>query len=156
MALQLAMAEIGLGEVGSNNAGPHVKKYTHGTEGIPWCAAFVSYCYEEAWAKQCGEQNWGSLSNEKRKNCPISRSHGAKRLWRKFSPVSVPQRGDVACWHRGAKNAATGHIGIVSLVGTDGVFFTVEGNRGGYPSKVSEFKHVLGEGNLIGFGRVKT
>ncbi len=156
-ALEIAMLQIGRGETEANNKGPWVREYRRDEKAEAWCAAFISWCYELAWARINGFEKWAELPKDLKKRCPLKRSHGAKRLYKSLTKVPdgyKPEIGDIACWHRGAKGAATGHVGLVSAVKDDGVFFCVEGNRGAFPSKVAEFKHVLGEGGLIGFARV--
>lgn len=138
-ALELAIAEIGNGEIGGNNRGPHVDRYreqgrTGGVGGDgAWCAAFVSYCYRRAAA-------------ELRCSLPFETSAGAKRLIKNlggckagsfidpvlFAPNLGPVGGSLICWHRGALGALDwrGHIGFV--VGYDGdtdTIVTVEGNK---------------------------
>ena len=144
-ALDVARREEGNGEKGGNNLGPDLIRYRRGGPGGAWCAAFVSYCIEE------GARAIGAPS-------PVQRSHGAKRLFERCLKAGVattlPMAGDIVCWHRGAKGAATGHIGIVSRGWDDGAFFTLEGNRGAFPSRVREYLHELGEPLLIGFARL--
>lgn len=142
--LKVATQNIGRGESTGNNSGPDLDAYRKGGAGGAWCAAFVSHCLEH-----------GAKAVEML--CPVKRSHGAKKLFANVLKVGMtverPRPGDVALWHRGAKNAATGHIGIVSMV--EGNWFSsVEGNRGAFPSKVREYGHELGEANLIGFARL--
>jgi hypothetical protein len=50
--LRIALGEMAAGarEIGGNNMGPWVKKYTGGHEGLEWqwCAAFATWCYQQA------------------------------------------------------------------------------------------------------------
>lgn len=142
--LGVALANIGRGETLGNNAGPDLDAYRKGGAGGAWCAAFVSHCLEHG-AKGVGMP------------CPVKRSHNAKRLFANALKVGMtverPRAGDLVLWHRGAKGAATGHIGIVSRV-EGNAFFSIEGNKGGYPSKVREYGHELGEALLLGFCRL--
>lgn len=147
--LGCAEREVGHGEHGANNVGPDLDRYRtdlHGRMGPggAWCSAFVSHCLEQA-AQRLSEP------------CPVQRSHNAKRLFLNACEVGTrvasPAEGDLVCWHRGAAGASTGHIGIVSRV--DGnAFWSVQGNKGSYPSKVREYLSELGEANLIGFVRL--
>jgi hypothetical protein len=143
--VQAAREELGRGESGANNAGPDVVRFRGGIDdGGAWCADFVSHCLERS-AARLGVDVTGL------------RSRGAKRLYRRLGKLgsfeTVPTVGDVACWHRGAQGAGTGHVGIVIAV--DGVsFVTIEGNRGGFPSLVREYQHELGEALLLGFARL--
>jgi hypothetical protein len=144
-ALEVAKLELGNGEEGANNLGPALVRYRRsGPEGA-WCAAFVSYCLEEG----CRLIGF---------SCPVRRSHNAKRLFERClkagAAVARPMAGDIVCWHRGAAGARTGHIGIVSKVQLDGGWFSIEGNRGRFPSKVREYLHETGEPLLLGFARL--
>lgn len=156
-ALAVARLELGNGEAGANNVGPHVDRYRTGLDGErgpggAWCAAFVSYCLE------IGSRKLG-------RPCPVVRSHRAKTLFARCVKVGrlvdVPLPGDIACFHRGAENAPTGHIAIVSrgLHQSTGVnvpaatYHTIDGNKGRYPAPVSEWPRLLGEGEL-GFVRL--
>lgn len=152
-ALKIAIEELGLGEEGGNNSGPHVAKYKLiEDDGDPdddgaWCAAFVSWCCEEA----CRRLDRG---------LPFKRSQGAKQLFKRIgmcgSFVTEPQPGDVVCWDRGKKGSWQGHIGFVEKV-EGGILHTVEGNVGAYPSKVRRFMHDLSrETRLEGFARLPT
>jgi hypothetical protein len=144
-ALEIAKSEIGHGEEGGNNRGPDVERYRAGKGGSgSWCAAFISWCLEQA-CKQLARE------------MPIARSHGAKQLWRRAAKagaaVKTPRPGDLVCWHRGPVGGWQGHIGIVSRV-DGGTFWAVEGNRGHFPAEVEEFEHSLGEKKLFGFARL--
>lgn len=146
-ALQIARRELGKGESGGNNRGPDVVRYRRGVDdGQPWCAALMIYCLEE------GAQTIGRV-------CPVKRSRNAKRLARNViaaggTLIDRPEAGCLVLWHRGAAGALTGHIGIVSRVGDGSDFWTIEGNRGGFPSLNREYQHEVGEPNLLGFYRL--
>lgn len=142
-ALQLALGELGNGEQGGNNQGPDLDRYRTGLDGRrgpggAWCAAFGCWYLEHAGFK-------------------FKRSHSAKGLYAACLragawKVERPAPGDGVLWHRGAAGAWTGHWGIVSSV-QGSTFWSVEGNRGGFPSKVREYQHELGEALLLGFCR---
>ena len=147
-ALAVAKSQIGLGEEGDNNRGPHVAKY-RGREDDPgdkgsWCAAFVSWCFRQASERTGTEMPFGS-------------SEGAKQLFKNAKQAGLstakPLPGDIVCWHRGDPKGWQGHIGIVAAVG-EGVFHTVEGNVGRYPARVRRFVHELDDDRLIGFVRI--
>jgi hypothetical protein len=144
-ALAVAMREIGKGESVANNIGPDLDRYRCGGPGGAWCAALMSYCLET------GAQEIGAP-------LPLTRSHRAKRLYDRAiaagSRAIEPMPGDLACWHRGVAGARTGHIGIVSRGLVDGLWHAIEGNRGGFPSRVREYPHELGEAMFIGFARL--
>ena len=147
-ALLIARGELGRGESGENNAGEDVFRYRR-MSGVdrpwngdgPWCAAFVSYCFNRA-----GE---GVL--------PFKPSWGAKQLWKRIGKagafVETPQPGDVVCWDRGVAGSWAGHVGIVSST-ESGAFHSIEGNRGRCPSKVRDYLHELGENRLLKFARI--
>ena len=150
-ALQIAVAEMnaGAGEVGGDNAGPHVMKYhavTGASSGDSWCASFVSYCFKTG--------NPGAM--------PFQPTAGARDLLGKFkkngwdfkaSIDNPPMPGDIIVWWRDSLDGWKGHIGIVSSY-ANGVVKTIEGNRGSFPSKVSSFQYTLGQiDKLLGFGR---
>lgn len=154
-ALEIAIAQIGRGEQGRNNAGQWVREYRRDDKEEAWCAAFVSWCYELAWAQLNGFEKWSAMPRAEQKACPLKRSSGAKRLCKPLKLVGVPEQGDIALWNRGVANSNLGHVGMVSKFRPEtGEFFTVEGNRGSFPSRVREFSHVMGEGGLIGIYRV--
>jgi len=149
-ALEIARREIGHGEEGGNNSGQWVAKYQrieddgNDDDDGAWCAAFVSYCFEEG-AKAIGVQ------------MPFARSGGAKKLFSNIaasgSKVEHPKAGDVVCWDRGDPGSWEGHIGIVESV-SDGILHTIEGNVGSYPAKVKRLSHDLSsETRLEGFAR---
>lgn len=143
-ALMLAQREKGNGESSGNNAGPDIRRYRGDSISAAWCAAFVSYCYEQAAAKLGVAM-------------PFKRSHGAKRLYRRIGKagefVKTPRPGDVVCWDRGKKGSWQGHIGFVVRVNGP-TFWTIEGNVGAFPSKVAEYRHELDEARLVGFARI--
>lgn len=144
-ALGFAEAEIGNGERGSNNAGLFVDRYHRATRGRgPWCASLVAYCFIHAAAASGVELPFSVSSNAKRQY---------KRAGKAGEFVTAPQPGDIVCWHRGVKGSRKGHTGILKEI-TGNIFWSVEGNRGSFPSDVDIFKHSLGEGSLIGFARV--
>jgi hypothetical protein len=150
--LEIAVAELGNGEVGGNNSGPHVARYK-GIEddGDPdndgaWCASFISWCISEA-------------AEELNVKLPLKTSHGAKRLYKNAVSggglvVARPQAGDLVCWDRGRPGSWQGHIGIVERVEGD-VMYTVEGNVGRYPSVVRRMMYDLSrQDRLVGFVRI--
>lgn len=150
-ALQVALREVGHGEHGGNNKGPDVSRYRGRLGGRgAWCAAFVVYCFEVA-------------SGAQGKPCPIKRTHGARKLYRRcvaagwrveFDDI---QPGDVVLWARGDEGSWMGHIGIVGDVMRDSYgdiksWRYVAGNEGKYPAVVR-----VSQGHsrrLIGFARV--
>lgn len=156
-ALAAALGEIaaGAGEVGGNNCGPFVVKYLKAvdpalqslSEGDPWCAAFVSWCFLTA---RGGD----------RAKMPFTASAAARTLLRQFTekgwarePASgyQPQAGDLVFWWRVSALGWQGHVGLVHH--TDhGMLYTIEGNKG---PRVQGYSYVLSRmEQLLGFGSV--
>lgn len=148
--LSIARGLIGEGEVGGNNSGEFVemllgKEYDGDDDDDgAWCAAFVSHCISKAAGG----------------NPPFEMSFGAKAIFKKAGRYGTksmePKVGDIVCWDRGKLNADgtkswQGHVGFVDRVDGD-IFWTIEGNKGRYPSKVRRFKYELSqESRLEGF-----
>lgn len=152
-ALAIAKAEMakGAGEEGSDNNGPFVKKYADvagASAGDSWCASFVSFCFSKANGK----------------DMPFKPSAGARDILRQFQKHgwrynadldNPPCAGDIIVWWREAIDSWKGHIGIVSGY-SDGIVYTIEGNRGSFPSKVRQYQYKLGKiDKLLGFGRAR-
>ena len=146
-ALAVAIGELkaGAGEVGGNNRGRFVKKYLHGlvSEGNPWCAGFVSFCFS---------QNAPGM--------PFAYTVGARDVLRQFKgkgwaqpPSSdyVPVPGDVVVWWRESLPSGKGHVGLVHQL-SNGFLYTIEGNKS---PNVQGFSYVLSRmDKLLGFGHV--
>jgi hypothetical protein len=151
LALSIAVEELGNGEEGGNNSGPHVEGYmgkkwdNDDDDDGAWCAHFVSWCFEQA-AKRL------------KVKLPFKRSGGAKALFRNIKrsghETKDPLPGDVVCWDRGKRGSWQGHIGFVEKA-ENGIVYTIEGNVGRYPSKVKRLTHDIDKDDrLIGFARV--
>jgi peptidoglycan hydrolase-like protein with peptidoglycan-binding domain len=142
-ALAIAAQDMaaGRGEIGSNNSGPDVASYLAPTGlGTPnnWCAAFVSHCFQQA----LGHNGvFGYLA-------------GAQAVYNRMNQLghaytaslsNPPQPGDIIVWRRvdPSNPAATGWYGHIGLVHSfaDGNLWTIEGNRGSFPSKVKSFRY---------------
>lgn len=149
-ALEIALLEIkhGAGEWGADNSGPSVEKYLSGRISAPanWCTAFVCWCFA-----QHAEPP------------PFRFTLGARGLRNTFrrrgwliepSPENPLQPGDLVFWWRDQPSSWKGHVALVHNV-TDGILYTVEGNKGGFPAPVRIFDYVLARMEcLLGFGRV--
>lgn len=127
---QIYTAEIGVLEKTNRNDGERIGQYLRYTglgEGYAWCAAFVSWCFNQA-GYASPRTAWSpSLFPSKR------------IIWRKGDRVPAaaagnasarravrPQRGDVfALWYAHLKRI--GHAGFVDEWG-DSMVITVEGN----------------------------
>lgn len=120
-ALALALAEIGTREEGGNNRGVRVEEYLDAVgrwPGVPWCAAFVSWCYETVCKKQLP---WTSAGVE------VIYREAKKRSWL----VDRPFRGDLVLFDMGGGYPPGDHCGFVEKVLALGPLFTlrtIEGN----------------------------
>lgn len=140
LAIALREVEAASGEEGADNCGADIRRFLDaaGPEGTSWAAAFVSYCFKEAIG---GEPVFGFetlahvIHAQMRK---LGHAYGA-------SMSNLPQPGDIIVWRRadpsrGSDAIWRGHAGIVHSF-ADGVLWTVEGNRGPFPSKVSIYRY---------------
>jgi hypothetical protein len=149
-ALKVALGEMAAGacEQGGNNTGPWVKKYLNDVVPAPnnWCAGFVSWCYAQH-----------------PEGVPFKYSVGARNVRDQFrakgwaydlASGTVPEPGDIIVWWRGQPSGWMGHIGLVHH-SANGIVYTIEGNKGEFPSHVRSFNYVLSRiEQLLGFGRV--
>lgn len=129
----IAESQIGKGEIGGNNKGIFVKRYTQGQE-VAWCAGFVS---------------WVRFHAGQRDNYFLS----ARSYWNTYrcQRVSSPRTGDIIIFRRGLHS---GHVGIVETV-QGSTITTIEGNVGAYPARVARFTYRLNHiKNLLGFIRL--
>lgn len=115
--LQVAVGEIGVVEQpDGSNRGARVDQYTTPDLGIPWCAAFASWCYARA---EHGSPFGRLLSAYKF-------SQWGSANGRIVAALDVPQPGDVFVILRGDLH---GHVGLVtSLTDDSSGVMTVEGN----------------------------
>lgn len=131
--VRIAESQIGKGEIGGNNRGLEVERYTKGKD-CAWCAAFVSWVLSRS-----GHNEHYFLS--------------ARSYWKAYANKKVerPQPGDLIIFKRGSFG---GHIGIVEKIQGQTVT-TIEGNVGRYPARVREFKYHLNHiPHLLGFVRI--
>jgi len=131
--VEVARSQIGKGEIGGDNRGPQVKKYTKGKE-VPWCAGFVSFVLAKG-------KGWDLYHLR------------ALSFWEdhRLNRVKFPKPGDVIVFKRGY---GKGHVGIVETV-DKGKITTIEGNVGPYPARVKRKTYQIGNiKNLIGFVRI--
>lgn len=130
--VQIAESQIGKGEIGGDNKGPEVRKYTRGKE-VAWCSGFVSWVRSRAGYE-------GTYILHARSYWTSSRIRTTK-----------PKPGDVIVFRRGGHG---GHVGIVEKVQGQTIT-TIEGNVGPYPAKVKRQTYTIGHiQNLLGFVRV--
>ena len=146
-ALEKAIGELkaGANEVGENNSGPYVRKYLNRIVDPPanWCAGFVSWCFAQH-----------------PEGIPFRYSLGARDVRTQFRDRgwllegTPPEPGDIIVWWRGQPDGWKGHIGLVHHF-SNGVVYTIEGNKGAFPARVWGFDYVYGRIEaLLGFGRV--
>lgn len=153
-ALEAAILELraGAGEHGGNNRGPFVRKYLQTvdpdlTEGKPWCAAFVSWCFLQACGGDRSKMPFKpttlarSILNQIRKK---GRGHMARSGYQ-------PQAGDIVCWWRVSPTSWEGHVGLVHHA-KDGILYTIEGNK---DPEVQGYTYGMnGMSKLLGYGSV--
>jgi len=148
---QVAADELDEGEVDGNNRGASIRKYFQAVDPslypAPWCAAFVSWCIAQAYARVY------------RSRPPFQLSTSAKKLFRAAcragARVETPEVGDLVCWHRGDPSSWKGHIGIVVAVTNRGSIYWVDGNGSGprgevqtRHARISDMPHLLGFARL--------
>jgi peptidoglycan hydrolase-like protein with peptidoglycan-binding domain len=110
-------------EVGGQNAGPWVRLYTDGREGVnwPWCAGFLSYVVGQA----CGDLK-ARPPVKSTLSCDLLATDGqAKGLFVPAGPAVKPEPGWIFLRKRAAGD--WDHAGLVAEVNPT-VFITVEGN----------------------------
>lgn len=115
---ELYDSQVGVREIGGANTGPHVDMYLESVDlgpGYAWCAAFVSWCFQNAGVK-APISGWVPSYALKQKRI----HHRGKFQIRK------PQQGDVfLIWYRKLNRPA--HMGFIDEWGKKWII-TVEGN----------------------------
>lgn len=151
-ALGAAIGELKAGacEQGGNNCGPFVRKYLAPaglTEGDPWCASFVSYCFLQGAGGDPSKMPFPYIGSA-RSMLAEFKDHG----WASTPGDGyAPQPGDIVVWWRVSLAGWLGHVGLVHSV-QDGMLYTIEGNRS---PVVQGFSYVLSRmDKLLGFGHV--
>ena len=127
--LSIAAAEVGYLEkksnsnldsatnnAGSNNYTKYWRDVKPSYQGQPWCAAFVTWCFEKAFGKSNATK---LLKHYPYVYCPTMASL--------FTLYSTPKRGDIVIFKRGGTYA---HTGIVESVSGNSIT-TIEGNTSG-------------------------
>lgn len=115
---ELYDSQVGVREEGGDNRGVHVEWYLESVKlgpGYPWCAAFVSWCYQNV-NVVAPHSGWVP-----------SYALKSKRIYErgKFQK-SIPQQGDVfMIWY--STKGRPAHIGFVDEWGDEWII-TVEGN----------------------------
>ena len=101
---------------GSNNYTKYWRDIKPSYQGQPWCAAFVSWCFMEAFGQEKAKKllkHWPYVY------CPT--------LGNLFTKNANPKIGDIVIFYR---NGTFTHTGIVTAVIGD-MFYTIEGNTSG-------------------------
>lgn len=98
---------------GKNNYTKYWTEIKNGYQGQPWCAAFVTWCFVQAFGK---EKTANLLGHYPFVYCPT--------LGQIFTNHTKPKVGDIVLFY---KNGEFVHTGIV-IYATGDVFSTIEGN----------------------------
>lgn len=120
-----------------------------GTNGVPWCAMFTSWCYSTAGLILC--DGYSLAGARKGKGCAWVPSIAwwlQERGWW-LPSTATPEPGDLVLydWDGGAAD----HIGIVERAVRPGVFTAIEGNVGGRVQRLRRSaEHVCGFGRIGG------
>ncbi|AMW27000.1 MULTISPECIES: CHAP domain-containing protein [Arthrospira] len=141
--LRVAVAEVGYTESPPNS---NQNKYGqwYGMNHVPWCAIFVSYCFDRAGL---------TLPIRTAKGFAYCQDgvHWFQRQGRWFSQ---PQVGDVVfyCW-RG--DGISDHVGIVETIHSDGSVTSIEGNTavGNESNGGAVMRRQRRPGVIMGYGR---
>lgn len=116
--LEAAVGEIGnIEQPDGSNRGPRIDLYTAPDLGIPWCAAFASWCFAKA---ESGSPFGRILSALKMRDWAVANG-------RVLGAGALPQAGDVFVILRGDLH---GHVGIVAGLTPEARIYTIEGNSG--------------------------
>ncbi len=93
-----------------------------------WCAAFVSWCANEAEIKKAIIPHYSSVSSFY--DYYVNNKHGT---WHSINSNYKPQPGDLIIWYNHENAANLSHIGIVEKY-KNGMVSTIEGNTGYDPT----------------------
>ena len=126
-ALEIALSQVGICEVGGANRGPEVDRYLASVRlgpGHPWCCAFVFWCVREAAIAEAG-----AAGGAYEPLLPITGS--CARMWRRVSTLYRTDQPAVGAIYIHLEDPAdpnsTGHCGIVTAF-TSRTLSGVEGN----------------------------
>jgi len=130
-AVEIALREVGVKEVGGNNRGPDVEKYLACVglgPGYAWCAAFVVWCFREA-----------TLRSADGLMMPLPRTAKVVRLWQRAArhwKSDRPSRGAIYIHLEDPDDPdSDGHCGIATSW-TDRTLSGVEGNTNAAGSRL--------------------
>lgn len=147
-ALEFALADVGVHEVGGNNQGAAIERYLAKVglaPGNPWCAAALYYWFDLAAART-------GLVN------PVPKTGSTLRLWALAEPYCRDSNPSVGAVYVVKHSETTGHVGIIEAVTPDGII-EVSGNtnREGSRDGDSVWRHsgpspeVIHGGELLGY-----
>jgi cell wall-associated NlpC family hydrolase len=123
----------------------------YGEDGVPWCAIFVSYCFEQGAGVVLGRGHRGATP---RGVASVIVLEDWLRDSRQWWEGGEPQRGDLALfnWDGGVPD----HVGIVERRLSGGRFATIEGNTAvGNDSNGGEvMRRIRRLSSVDGFGRL--
>src|SRR3954451_3859754 len=148
-ALQMALSQKGVREIGSSNTGPQVDQYLAAAKvapGNPWCASFVTWSLEQAGRKMPGA-GWAGVQTWVR-----NAEQGANGLQLVSADQARP--GDIVAYDWGGQNdfGADGHIGFLDSNVRGGKFTALEGNNA---DAVNVVPRSVGGGAKVVFIRVE-
>jgi CHAP domain len=138
--IAVAITQLGVQEATGKNDGAPAERYNHGQQ-LPWCAAFVLWCFEQAGA-------------------PIHHSDRDLWLFRSVARMLEALEGRGQCL--GARicpdpndlifRTREGglHVGIVERTTSEGIIYTVEGNLG---DAVRRAEYATQDARIIGYAR---
>ena len=125
MALQTAITQIGTAE---NPPGSNLQKYGqwYGMNGVPWCAIFTSWCFEQSGNGSPSFKAGGYYSY-----VPYIVSD-ARNALNGLKTTDTPIPGDLVCYDWDF-DGTYDHVGIYEapVSGSPGLFRAVEGNTSG-------------------------
>ncbi len=148
LALAEAVRQLGVTEEppGSNNTPFGV---WFGSNQVPWCAEFVSWCFHAVGLELCGD--FTGAGCKPGRGCAwvptIERWLQARGWW--LQPSETPQPGDLVLYDWGL-DGAPDHIGIVESA-AGGRISAIEGNVYSRVSRMTrDTAHVAGYGRIGG------
>ncbi len=167
-ALEIAQNELkeGIREATGHNDGIPAERYIATGEKLPWCAAFVLYCFRlvgvgfpgNPWSNRAVRQFWRNLGERDallvvpQGSLPTTfRTVGQHAADVDSAPFTAPGPGDlIFVSHRGKSDTAAGwHMGIVERT-TDTDITSIDGNIG---NRVSRVHRSWADPHIAGFGR---
>jgi hypothetical protein len=113
-------------EIGGQNAGPWVRLYMSGNEGVawPWCAGFATFVLRQA-AKTLGVKSPHPYAFGCDYLAGVAQGNGRLLRPKNAAELKTVKPGDLFLVRKGANHWA--HIGVVEAI-EDAVIVTIEGN----------------------------